>query len=333
MDMRLSIVIPVYNAERYIEECLASILPEMDDDMELLLIDDGSKDSSYLRIQKYKKENIRVFHHENHGVSYTRNVGIVEARGDYIQFMDADDRLSLGWKNVVLSGCDGTADVVYYSKKFDEQGNIDKTNIIHGIFGIPDFRCNANLSSPCSKLYRREFLRQNQIRFDCGLINGEDGIFNLNVILKAENFVCRKDSFYQYRIYMGSSSKKYSDKFYDSNLKYFSLAENLLKCNNVEDSEITRCMSYAVTYSVYLYLFLLAGIDAARRKENVVKICKSEMEKYMKSYPCSRDCNKVVQSVYWLSKHRCFWGAERIIDLRNRVKNKQEMGKMKWEMI
>ena len=56
--MKLSIVIPIYNAERYIEECLVSILPEMNNDMELLLIDDGSKDSSYQLIQKYKQKNI-----------------------------------------------------------------------------------------------------------------------------------------------------------------------------------------------------------------------------------------------------------------------------------
>ena len=117
--MKLSIVIPVYNAERYIEECLASILPEMNEGMELLLIDDGSTDSSYQLIQKYKSENIRVFHHENQGVSYTRNVGIMEARGDYIQFVDADDRLSQGWKNVVLPGCDGIC-LLYTSDAADE---------------------------------------------------------------------------------------------------------------------------------------------------------------------------------------------------------------------
>lgn len=333
-DMKLSIVIPVYNAEKYIEECLASILPEMDDDVELLLIDDGSKDSSYRLIKKYKKENIRVFHHENHGVSYTRNVGIVEASGDYIQFVDADDRLSQGWKKVVLSECNGIVDVVYYSKNFNQQGGVEKTNIIHGIFGISDSRCNANMSSPCSKLYRRKFLLQNQIRFDGDLINGEDGIFNLRVILKAEHFVCRKASYYQYRIYMGSSSKKYSDRFYDSNLRYFALAETLLKDNSVEGSEVTRCMSYAVTYSVYLYLFLISSLcDSDQRKEQERKICKGKMNKYMESYPCSRDCNKVVQVVYWLSKHDCFWGTKRIIDFRNRVRSKQEKGKIKWEMI
>ena len=334
MYMKLSIVVPVYNVEQYIEECLASILPEMNGEMELLLIDDGSTDLSYQLIQKYKRENIRVFHHENQGVSYTRNIGIMEAVGDYIQFVDADDRLSQGWKDAVLSGCDGTADVVYYSKNFDEQGNIERINVIHGIFGIFDSKCNANMSSPCSKLYRRDFLLKNQIRFDGGLINGEDGIFNLNAILKAERFVCYKASYYQYRIYMGSSSKKYSDKFYDSNLRYFSLAETLLKNNNVEDPEITRCMSYAVTYSVYLYLFLISNLcDSTQRKEQERKICKGKMKKYMKLYPCSRDCNKVVQIVYGLSKHSCFWGTKQIINFRNRVRSNQEKGKIKWEMI
>lgn len=332
--MKLSIVIPVYNAEKYIEECLASILPEMNDDVELLLLDDGSADSSFQLIKDYENGNIRVFHHDNHGVSYTRNVGIAEARGDYIQFVDADDRLSQGWKNAVLSGCDGIADVVYYSKNFDEPESVEKINIIHGIFGIMDSRCNANMSSPCSKLYRRAFLLQNQIRFDGGLINGEDGIFNLNAILKSEKFVCHKVSYYQYRIYMDSSSKKFSDKFYASNLRYFALAEDLLKGNSVAENEIVRCMSYATTYSVYLYLFLLSSLcDSVQRKEQEKKICRGEMKKYIKSYPCSSDCNKVAQIVYWLSKHNCFWGARRIIDLRNIVKSNQEKEKIKWEMI
>lgn len=331
--MKLSIVIPVYNAEKYIEECLASILSEMDDETELLLLDDGSTDFSYEIIQKYEKENIRIFHHKNNGASYTRNCGITEAKGEYIMFVDADDKLNPGWNKVVLSGCDGTAEVVYYSKNFDEQRKVDKINIIHGIFGIFDSKCNANMSSPCSKLYLREFLLQNQIRFDCSLINGEDGIFNLNVILKAKHFVCYRASYYQYRIYIGSSSKKYSDKFYDSNLRYFFLAENLLKENDVENSEFVRCMSCAVTYSVYLYLFLLAGIDATRRREKALHVYKQEMREYIKSYPRSRDCNKVVQSVYWLSKHNCLWWANRIIDLRNRVRSIQGKGEMKWKMI
>lgn len=331
--MKLSIVIPIYNAERYIEECLVSILPEMNNDMELLLIDDGSKDSSYQLIQKYKKENIRVFHHENHGVSYTRNVGILEARGDYIQFVDADDRLSQGWGNVVLSGCDEIADVVYYGKNFDEQENIEKINIIHGIFGIPDSKCNANMSSPCSKLYRREFLLKNQIRFDGGLINGEDGIFNLNAILKAEHFVCCKASYYQYRIYMGSSSKKYSDKFYDSNLRYFSLAENLLKNNNVEDHETARCMSYTVTYSVYLYLCLVSTIaEKSKRSSALMNLKNPRLREYTRKYRKSKECNKIIQLIYWFVQHGMFFVGEQIVWLRNAVRRQQKQ-ELRWLYI
>ena len=332
--MKLSIIIPVYNAEKYIEECLASIIPEMDDDIELLLLDDGSKDSSYQLIQKYQKGNVHVFHHENQGVSYTRNKGIMRAIGDYVLFVDSDDKLIPGWKEAVLPECIGTADVIYYSQKFANPSEVDRINIIHGIFGILDSKCDANMSSPCSKLYRREFLLQNLIKFDDGLINGEDGIFNLNVILKAKKFLCRRDSYYCYRVYNGSSSKRYSVKFYDSNLRYFSLAENLLKNNNVVESEISRCMSYAVTYSVYLYLFLLSSLDdSTSRKEYASKVNEYRMREYMKSYSCSGDCNKVIQIVYWLSEHNCIWGAEKIIDLRNGVKRIQEKEKMKWMII
>lgn len=332
-EMKLSIIIPVYNAEKYLGVCLASIFPEMNDDIELLLIDDGSKDLSYQIIQEYRKENIRIFHHENHGVSYTRNIGIMQAQGDYILFVDADDKLSQGWKNILLSNCRENADVIYFSENFDELENIDKFSVIHGIFGIEDSKCDVNMSSPCSKLYRRDFLLKNQIKFDEQLINGEDGIFNLNVILKAEHFACCRSSFYQYRIYMDSSSKKYSDKFYDSNIRYFSLAENLLKDNDVAEYEIKRCMSYAVTYSVYLYLFLIASFDEQTgRKKILQRVPKGGMKDYMDSYPCSVDCNKGVQLIFWLVKFRCGWLAEEIVNARNKIKKKQE-GEMKWVKI
>lgn len=333
MNRKLSIVIPVYNAEKYIEECLTSILSEMDDEIELLLLDDGSKDFSYEIIQKYEKSNIRIFHHENNGVSYTRNCGIMEAVGEYIMFVDADDRLSPGWKSAVLSGCDGAADVVYYNKNFDEQRSVDKTNIIHGIFGIFDSKCNANMSSPWSKLYRREFLLHNQIRFDCSLINGEDGIFNLNAILRAEHFACRKVSYYQYRIYMGSSSKKYSDKFYDSNLRYFSLAENILKDGQLADNEIHRCLSYAVTYSVYLYLSLVSTVPEENTREKALQRIKDvRLQEYIKKYGRSTDCSKAVQWIYWFAQHGLVSAAEELIILKNAVK-KRKKTEMKWVTI
>lgn len=324
--MKLSIIIPIYNGESYLEECLNSIISEIDEEIELLLLDDGSKDQSYRIVQKYKKNNIRVFHHENHGVSYTRNRGIIEAKGDYIMFADSDDKLSSGWKTSVMKNCTGKADVIYYSKDFsDFSRKIEKIDIIHSIFGIIDDNSLGNMSSPWSKLYRREFLLKSQIKFDKELINGEDGIFNLKVILQSVKYRCCGESFYQYRIYTGSSSRQYSDQFFCSNLKYFSLAEALLKAGELKEHEIRRCMSYAVTYSIYLYLFLVSTLSENKLKEKALsQIRRPELQGYIKKYKKSLDCNKGVQIIYWLVQHNCTLLAERIVGLRNTVRKKQK---------
>lgn len=336
MYTKLSIIIPVYNAEKYIKECIESILPEMDNEIELLLIDDGSKDSSYYIIKKYQSKNIRLFHHENHGVSYTRNIGIQNAKGKYILFVDADDKLDSGWKSIISKGCQSNKDVIYYSRGFNNLEYYEKIEIVRGIFGINNAK--VNFSSPCSKLYKRKYLLQNNIKFDVELVNGEDGIFNLCVILNTMNYSCSTASFYQYRIYAESSSKKYSESFFDSNLRYLSLAEKLLRENDIDEYETKRCLSYAVTYSLYLYLVLLSDLNVIQKNAMIKKMLTSDLYLYMEAYPCSKDCNIIVQSVYYLLKHKCFWGAQKIVNLRNKVIrnkviNKQQKGIIKWVTI
>lgn len=332
--MKLSIVIPIYNAEKYLEECIGSILPEMSEDVELLLLDDGSRDSSYQIMQGYEKSNVRILHHENRGVSYTRNRGIAEAAGEYIMFVDADDRLSLGWSKSVLKSCASKADVIYYSKELTRSHDkIKKIDIVHGIFGIAGGSSFENISAPWSKLYRREFLLQHEINFDAELINGEDGMFNLCVILKAENYSFCKNSFYQYRVYTDSSSRRYNEKFFDSNLQYFSLAEKILKDGKIEKNEIDRCLSYAVTYSIYLYLFLVSTIPERTAKGKALREIKDiRLQEYMKKYGSSADCGKAVQLIYGLTQHGLAPAAEKLIALKNAVK-KQQKKEMKWVII
>ena len=257
--MKLSIIIPVYNAEKYIEECLDSIISEIDEQVEVLLLDDGSTDHSYQMIKKYERKNIRIFHHENHGVSYTRNQGIKEASGEYLMFVDSDDKLLPCWKQTVFSQMKDNAEIVYFNRYVSAPGEVrNKLDLIYGIFGIQTFKVFGNLSSPCSKIYARKLLEKKQILFNEELINGEDALFNLNALLQADHCTCASASFYQYRVYMGSSSKRYSKNFFDSNLRFFAVAESILREGQVEEKVIQRCMSYSVTYSVYLYLFLVS---------------------------------------------------------------------------
>lgn len=330
--MKLSIIIPVYNAEKYLEECLLTILSEIDESIEVLLLDDGSKDMSYNVMQKYRGKNIRLFQHENHGVSFTRNRGMMNAIGDYIMFVDADDRLVAGWKNDVIEMCESKADIVYFSKYFSERRTqISKSEIIDSIFGINNGL--SNMSSPCSKLYKREFLQRNGISFEHALINGEDGIFNLQVILLAQQFVCCANSFYRYRIYAGSSSRRFDEKFFDSNLKYFSLAEKLLQDQKLDEVEIERCMSCAVVYSVYLYLILLSSVkDVAVKKRKIRRIKEEKMQEYIRRYGGSKDCSKALNLLFYLVRHNVFLLADLMIRLRNVIKSNQTQ-KARWVEI
>lgn len=157
------------------------------------------------------------------------------------------------------------------------------------------------------------------------MINGEDALFNLKVICHAKCYSCVSSSFYLYRIYMGSSSKRYSEEFFDSNLKFFEIAETLLQENQVNDLVWRRCMSCSVTYSIYLYLFLLSTLKNQSKKAYALsRLHSTEIRKYMNKYPVSMDCGKLVRIVYWLVNNHCLLLAEKLIDLRNIVCSKQK---------
>ena len=106
--MKISIITPVYNVEKYIHRCIDSILAQTFTDFELLLIDDGSKDNSGKICDEYAKSDkrIRVFHKENGGVSSARNLGVDEAKGEYISFIDPDDWIELNMYEEIFNFVD-----------------------------------------------------------------------------------------------------------------------------------------------------------------------------------------------------------------------------------
>jgi len=89
----VSVIVPIYNSEKYVHECVDSVIRQTYDNIEILLIDDGSTDNSGKICDEYAASDsrIRVFHQSNHGLSYSRNVGLHENRGDYVAFIDSDD--------------------------------------------------------------------------------------------------------------------------------------------------------------------------------------------------------------------------------------------------
>ena len=172
--MNLSIIIPIYNGRKYLKECLASITKEIDSNIEIILVNDGSTEYIDDIIEIYRNYNIKYFKREHKGVSSARNFGIDKSSGKWIMFVDADDYLLASWYQKISKYLDINSDIVYFSQ-FKDNGNKEK--ILDSIIDLNND--NSFLISPTSKLYRREFIINNHIRFKEGVINGEDQLFNL----------------------------------------------------------------------------------------------------------------------------------------------------------
>lgn len=322
MMYKLSIIIPVYNAEQYIDDCLDSIIQELNTETEILLMDDGSKDSSLEKCRKYERTNIRVFHHDNHGVSYTRNRGISESAGKYVMFVDSDDVLMQGWQEFVFSVIDKDLDIIYFSGKLDQKDE-NKKAIAEGIFGIRKEHSLTTMASPCSKIFNKNFLNINSIVFDSNLINGEDALFNLEAAIKCGSFEFVTRSLYQYRIHNTSSTKTFNPQFYKSNLLFLQKAEKLMsESGQFGKSEIDYTINFSFSYSVYLYLFLISRIrDRNARAHEMKKIHSKAMKQYFQRFPVTVHPDRIVQITYRLIERHKDNQALLFTDFLNLIRN------------
>lgn len=247
--MRFSVIVPVYNSEKYLGECIDSLLNQTFTDFEVLLIDDGSTDSSLKKCQDYAltDSRIKVWHQENLGVSSARNKGLDEARGELILFVDCDDTvherlLELGDK--VFR--DSNSDVCVYelTSNKNELEASDKTDLLLSEEEIDNlqiaiFNHDRQLDSIKSvkapspaKIYLRSIIEENKIRFDESLNNGEDGIFNLYYFLHVDKASYLKCKLYYYRLHGESITHKQNEntsndfrELHKAYLKYLTINE------------------------------------------------------------------------------------------------------------
>lgn len=192
MSPRISVIIPIYNAEKFLPECLDSVLCQDCPSFELLLIDDGSTDASGKIADRYatKDSRIVVRHQTNAGVSAARNRGVAEAQGEYIAFVDADDRVAPSYLSHLLSV---QADLIiagisllYESSGRTESYGFDHTRSAHtnreqGIL-FADAEIRDTTKGPCNKLFKREIIEQYHLRFDPRYSYGEDHLFVLEFV-------------------------------------------------------------------------------------------------------------------------------------------------------
>ena len=182
---KVSIIIPIYNSEKYIKKCIDSIIKQtMFSDIELILINDGSKDNSFKIIEEYSKEyqNIKVYNQENMGIAKTRNKGIKLANSKYIMFIDNDDWIENDYVEKYYKEIINTkSDVVVGGYK---RCTYNKTLFIKKIINKMDIYAQI---APWAKIYNKQFLLDNKIEFFSHPI-GEDVFFSIIIRISSSYY-------------------------------------------------------------------------------------------------------------------------------------------------
>lgn len=211
-DYKFSIVVPVYNVAKYLNECIQSILTQSYEEFELILVDDGSKDESKTICDEYAKidSRVQVLHKVNGGLSDARNVGTQYAKGDYVVYIDSDDYIcDPDFLKKINEKANSNFDVICYKfKKYFENKmvfgecsfscpNIDEIDTLSG--RIKEMvRRDAFYCSAWSKAIRLNILKDNRIQFERGLL-GEDQEWYYHVLTKIHSITYIDEAFLVYR--------------------------------------------------------------------------------------------------------------------------------------
>ena len=212
----ISIIIPVFNVEEYLSQCIDSIIVQTFSNFEIILIDDGSTDLSGCICDNYavRDARVRVIHKKNGGVSTARNLGILEARGEWICFIDSDDFLASDFlENFHIEG--NCSDIIIQGVELyhnQQQSFIKQVRVENKILEHTDFKQSVannmllHLGYPFAKLYRRRLLVDTRIFFNTDLSFHEDHIFVLQ-ILNSSNTIQLVDSIsYKYRVFQQANT-------------------------------------------------------------------------------------------------------------------------------
>lgn len=226
--IKVSVVVPVYNSEHYLRDCIHSLQNQSFSNIEFIFINDGSIDSSLDILKEFQKidNRIVVYSQENKGVSAARNKGIELAKGEYIGFVDADDTVSNDYfEKLYFAIKDSNTDFSIASFQEELNGHINVQNVpfpknvildkdfIQSQI-IPFVLQQDDLNSCCTKFFNTSFLKENKIEFPEDLKHGEDATFVLQSFACSKSVVFSDTNGYLYREVIGSATRNINHKNY-----------------------------------------------------------------------------------------------------------------------
>lgn len=256
--MKLSIIVPVYNAEKYLKKCIESIFDNTENPFEVIIINDGSNDNSLKIIKELMKKyiNIVLIDNFNNGVSYSRNLGIRKAKGDYVMFVDADDELKKNWFDEIKNHVQENYDVIYFSK-YNLESN--KNDLLKYLVGYN--KESICIAGPYSKIFKRRLIEKNEILFNDKIINGEDMLFNIEILSKADKVKSINESFYLYRRYIGQTTKKFDIRIFDSDILFHEKFAELLNDYSISDDDKVKIRNFCIQGAVIMLYERISYIE------------------------------------------------------------------------
>lgn len=274
MEDLISIIVPVYNVDKYLRNCVDSILGQTYRNIEIILIDDGSKDQSGKICDEYKKidDRVIVIHQKNSGVSSARNKGIELSKGKWITFVDSDDWIEKDFCKVLYTkAIENQCDVALCGYNRVGESNIETININghDNILGSKEYMINSlnpqtGFGFCHMKLFNKNIIKNN--RFDEKLLVGEDAIFNEMISKNINRAIFIKKALYNYRMNMNSVVKKYDENYANKYLNSMKINKEYIFKYYKDSKEIIQ--NY---YNYVAYHVLLVAVNYCYNPDNKTK--------------------------------------------------------------
>ncbi len=275
----VSIIVPMYNAEKTIERCISSVLNQTFSDFELVIINDGSRDNSEALCNSFRDKRIKLFSKQNGGVSSAKNLGIEKAEGSYLMFVDADDSLPQNAVEALVNEAGDGTDLVIGS--YEEINRGKKKEYIRpykaysaGEFISGYFEHSNLMWGNWTILYRAEIIKSNRILFKENVKYGEDHIFNLNYnrFIKGKVKVISA-VVYTYYLTLGSASTKYYPNKAEMDIELLKAYTELFGgLDKLERCGGDKLISGLFSGSVNHYIFYLNKKEALEKTKEALKL-------------------------------------------------------------
>lgn len=281
-DIRLSIIVPVYNMERYVEKCIDSIIAQTYKPIEIILVDDGATDDSSNICDRYTSySNVKVIHKPNGGLISARKAGLASAIGEYIGFVDADD-----WVEPDMYGCltkkadEYDADIVSCSYYVDSEysqnivwatheervvkGTEECQELYKGVLAKDFDTLNARNITPsvCNKIFKKELLLNTYTRIDERIIWDEDAVTVLSTVLDSDCIVFVPEILYHYRYNTSSMSHKLNRSVLQN---YLYVYDEIIRINNEHKGILNNQIPFFSVAAARICLEVGFGVRSSRK--------------------------------------------------------------------